>query len=365
MRIVSTVSLGLLALSFATATLAATRGAPSPNPPLAGQPAPASAAAVGVSPGGTGDNQAGTITDVDVVLVSGQYSGPGLWKVSKGDHALWILGTVSPVPKNMEWYSPQAEAVLAQAQEIIGPPGMGGTVGIGSAFKIAFAMPTILRARRNPDGKTLEDVLPPDLYARWRVLKPLYLGNDKSVEEWRPFLAAGTLYQGALKRSGLAAGTGVGDRISELAKQHKIERTSTTIITAIKDPRKLAKSLARADIDDVQCFRSVLDRLELDVANAATRANAWAIGDIPALQRLSDRGDVLPCYEAIAKTDAARSVGMDDGMERSEARWLDSVDAALAANHTSFATLPVAELLAADGLLARLRARGYVVVAPE
>ena len=366
MRTVSTLSLVLLlGLSLPALALAATSGALAPTPPLVGKTAPASDAAVGISRDETDDKEAGAITDVDVVLVSGQYSGPGLWKVSKGDHALWILGTVSPVPRKMEWYSPQAEAVLARTQEIIGPPGVGGSVGFGSAFKIALAMPTILRARRNPDGKILQDVLPPDLYERWRVLKPLYLGNDKSVEEWRPLFAAGTLYQGALKRSGLAASTGVDNRISELAKKHRIEWTSTTIITAIKDPKKLAKSLAHADIDDVKCFRSVLDRLELDVANAAERANAWATGDMAALTRLSDRGDVLPCYEAMANTEAARSVGMDDGMERSEARWLNSAVAALAANHTSFATLPLGELLEADGLLARLQAMGYSVAVPE
>jgi len=352
----------LLGLSLPTFALAAVPGAIAPPP--ASKPSSARAA-VGVSTDKAEDTEAGAITDVDVVLVSGQYSGPGLWKVSNGEHALWILGTISPVPRKMEWYSPQAETVLARTQEIIGPPRTGGTVGVGSAFKIAFAMPTILRARRNPDGKTLQDVLPQELYARWQVLKPLYLGDDKSVEQWRPFLAAGTLYQGALKRSGLAAGTGVGNRISEIAKKHKIKWTSTTIVTAIKDPKKLAKSLARADIDDVQCFRSVLDRLELDVANAAERANAWATGDMEALTRLSDRGNVLPCYEALANTEAARSVGMDDAMERSEALWLKSAEAALVANHTSFATLPVAELLEADGLLARLQARGYTVVVPE
>ena len=356
MRIASFLSLALLMSMFVPLPAAAA--------PVAAGAAEPSAATSGTksAAGGTAE---GTITDVDVVLVSGQYSGPGLWKVSKGEHALWILGTVSPVPKGMDWYSPQAESVLVRTQEIVGPPGTGGTVGFGSAFKMAFAMPTILRARRNPDGKSLQDVLPQELYARWVALKPLYLGDDQSVEQWRPFLAAGTLYQGALKRSGLTTGTGVENRISEIARKHKIKWTSPSINIAIKDPKKLAKSLSRADIDDVQCFRSVLDRLELDVANAAERANAWATGDMATLTRLSNRSNVLPCYEALANTEAARSVGMDDAVERSEALWLKSAEAALAVNHTSFAMLPVAQLLQPDGLLARLQARGYDVVVPE
>lgn len=366
MRTVSTLSLVLLlGLSLPTFALAAMSGALAPTPPLAGKPAAASAAAVGVSPGETGDNETGAITDVDVVLVSGQYTGPGLWKVSKGDHALWILGTVSPVPKGMDWYSPQAESVLAQTQEIIGAPGFSSSVGAGGMLKMAFAMPTMLRAFKNPDGESLRDVLPADLYGRWEVLKPAYLGNDNSVEQWRPVFASGKLYQAALKRSGLVNGTGVGKRIGEAAEEHKIKWTSSMIRTDIKDPKKLAKSLARADIDDVACFRSVLDRLELDVANAAERANAWATGDMSALRRLFRHGDVTPCFEAVTNTEAARSLGAGDAVARGQQLWLQAAEAALAANHTSFSTLPVAELLQADGLLARLQAKGYVVVAPE
>lgn len=358
MRIALSMCLALL-LPVASAALA------QPASPVAARADHAVAAAPSLAAPAVHAPGAGKITDVEVVLVSGQYTGPGLWKVSKGDHALWILGTVSPVPKGMDWYSPQAESVLTQTQEIIGAPGFVSSVGVGGMFKMAFAMPTMLRARKNPDGETLRDVLPADLYARWAALKPVYLGNDKSVEEWRPVFAAGELYQAAIKRSGLVNGTGVWKRIDELEKKHKIKFTSTVIRTEIKDPKKLAKSFARAELDDVQCFRGVLDRLELDVANAAERANAWAGGDMVELTRLFRRGNVTPCFDAVAKTEAARSMGMDDGIERSDALWLTTVQSALAANHTSFATLPVAELLEADGLLARLQAKGYAVVVPE
>ena len=357
MRIAPSLCLALLLPLCTNAMAQAPRPAAArPAPAVAGQPL---AAPVASAPG------AGKITDVDVVLVSGQYTGPGLWKVSKGDHALWILGTVSPVPKGMDWYSPQAEAVLARTQEIIGAPGFTSTVGAGGMFKMAFAIPTMLRARKNPDGKTLRDVLPADLYARWLALKPVYLGNNASVEEWRPVFAAGELYQAAIKRTGLVNGTGVLKRIGELGKERQVKYTSATISTQIKNPKRLAKSFARAELDDVQCFRSVLDRLELDVANAAERANAWAAGDIPELTRLFRRGDVTPCFQAVANTEAARSLGVGDAIARGQRLWLQAAESALATNHTSFTTLPVGELLQSNGLLARLQARGYAVAVPE
>jgi hypothetical protein len=45
------------------------------------------------------------VIDMDAVVVAGVQPGPGLWKVRHGDHLLYILGTQSPLPKNMTWRS--------------------------------------------------------------------------------------------------------------------------------------------------------------------------------------------------------------------------------------------------------------------
>jgi hypothetical protein len=302
---------------------------------------------------------------LDTVVVSGRQPGPGLWRVSNGDHDLWILGTVAPVPERMEWYSPKTEAVLAQSQEIIGQPGIAASLSAGGMFRAAFAMPTMLRTRKNPDGKTLRDVLPPDLYTRWSSLKAIYLGKDKAVESWRPIFAAGHLYQAALERAGLVFSNGVEKRIAKLEDKHDIKRTSTVSRHEIRDPKRLAKSFAASEIDDVACFRNMLDRLELDVVQAAERANAWAVGDIGELRRLIARDELQSCFDAIANTEAARSMGMDQSYQQSEARWIAAATAALVNNRTSFAVLPVRKLLDPDGPLASLQAKGYTVLAPE
>jgi hypothetical protein len=58
-------------------------------------------------------------------------------------------------------------------------------------------LPSLIGARRNPNGERLEQVLPADLYARWLPLKARYLGDNGSVEEWRPIFAAQELYKAA------------------------------------------------------------------------------------------------------------------------------------------------------------------------
>lgn len=304
------------------------------------------------------------VVDMDAVVVTGVQQGPGLWQVRKGGNTLWILGTVAPLPKDLEWASPQAESVLARAQEVIGRPGYGASISAGGMFKLAFGMPTVLKARRNPGDRTLAQVLPEGLYSRWAALKAEYMPHNRAVEGWRPTFAAGELYGEALKRRGLDGGD-VGAQVDAMVKRRKTRVTTTRVDARITDPKGMARSLSRTELDEVQCFRSVLDRLDVDVASAVERANAWALGDVATLRRLAKRSSLRPCFEAFASTDAARELGLDDAIARSESRWLAAAETALARNTDTFALLDVEQLFRDDGLLARLQARGYEVVAPE
>ncbi len=50
---------------------------------------------------------------------------------------------------------------------------------------------------------------------------------------------------------------------------------------------------------------------------------------------------------------------------RSWALWLENADRALSNNDSTFAILPLRDLLRPDGLLSRLRERGYDVLEPD
>ena len=133
-------------------------------------------------------------TELDLVLVTGEQPGPGLWKVSKDDHVLWILGTLAPLPKKMLWRSKDTEAVIADSQEVIGDSSAKISVGF---FRGLTLVPSLLRARKNADGAKLKDVLSPAQYARWSALKAKYIGRDNGIESRRPMLAAQELYEKA------------------------------------------------------------------------------------------------------------------------------------------------------------------------
>ena len=110
------------------------------------------------------------ITDLAPMAVSGVQPGPGLWKVSRDGRTLWVLGTLAPLPKRMEWRSQEVEDTIAQSQELLLPPMLSLDTGRGR-FRTLFLLPALFKAAKNPDGGTLQEVVPADQYARWAVLK--------------------------------------------------------------------------------------------------------------------------------------------------------------------------------------------------
>lgn len=137
------------------------------------------------------------------ILIVGERPGPGMWKVSKGEHVLWIFGTYSPLPQKMTWRSQAVERVIANSQELIGPPGASMSVGFKDSLNLLTALPFLVGFKNNPDGARLQDSVPPDVFARWSALKAKYIGADSSIEEERPIFAADTLFARALAQSAL------------------------------------------------------------------------------------------------------------------------------------------------------------------
>jgi len=53
------------------------------------------------------------------IVVEGRHEGPRMWTVRKADHTLWILGTISPLPKRMVWQPDAVQEVLRHTQEVV------------------------------------------------------------------------------------------------------------------------------------------------------------------------------------------------------------------------------------------------------
>ena len=317
------------------------------QPPTA--PAPASTVAV---------------TDLATVTVSGVQPGPGLWKVSRGEHVLWLLGVIPSLPEHMQWQSDEVAQVIAQAQEVILPPKVKLKVDVGFFGKL-FLLPSAYGARKNADGRTLAEVLPAVLYARWQALKQTYLARNHAIERWRPIFAAMELRQKALRQHGLRSSSAIRATVEALATQHGVKQTATEYQLVIEHPRAAIKAFKASAPDDVTCFARTLESIEHDLPTMTARANAWAIGDVATLRQLPDSHYRDACMAALTEAGFAHQLGLNDVPARVEAIWQQAARRALATNRQSVALLPMDELLAPDGYLAHLQAQGYTVEAPD
>lgn len=300
------------------------------------------------------------------IVVVGQRPGPALWKVSKGDHVLWVFGTYSPLPKNMTWRSQAVENALAQSQEMLGQPGSAMSVGWANSFNLLTAAPFLIGIKKNADGAHLQDVVPADVYTRWAVLKSKYIGTDNGIEEERPMFAASQLFDKALAANGMDRGLAIQKQVEQLAKNWKIKQTSTSVAVALDNPREAIRDFKKAHLEDVDCFTKTVDRLEGDIDAMKVRANAWSLGDIDAIRKLKFPDKKQSCNAAILDSKWLGSLkGAGDLQQRVKASWLAAAEKSLEANKSTFAMLPVWELLAPDGLVATLHARGYQVDEPD
>ena len=312
---------------------------------------------------------------LDEILVSGEYPGPGLWKVTRADdgagHVLWIVGEPPPLPKRMKWKSKDIEAVALGAQEIL----LDSALRMDTDEKIGFfrgmtLLPAMLEARRNPDEAKLEDVLPADLYARWLVQKRLYLGRESGVESWRPLFAADKLRKAAFKDLKLRESGVVREVIGELAGKHKIKVTTPVKLYTFKrsEVKTKLREFSRESLPDVECFGTMLALTEAlaDRETQNARARAWAIGDHEAMDRLPALpSPYLPCAMAVLSSQVAREVIPADVREQVHALWLEAAEKSLAANPTTFAIVPFVKLTRTGGYLAMLREKGYLIEVPR
>jgi hypothetical protein len=132
--------------------------------------------------------------------------------------------------------------------------------------------------------------------------------------------------------------------------------------------RAKIKEFSRESLPDVECFATMLALTEAlgdrDTQNA--RAHAWAIGDHEALALLPVLpSPYLPCAMAVMSSQVARDLVPADVRDQVHALWLEAAEKSLATNPTTFAIVPFVKLTRADGYLAMLRKKGYLIEAPQ
>lgn len=291
------------------------------------------------------------------VVVEGNHEGPRMWRVSKGDHVLWVLGTISPLPRKMTWQSDTVETVLRETQEVL--PAWP-SIGVGSnpftALRLYF---TWRKIQKSPDHTKLKEQLPPELYARFSALKARYAPRDSKLEELRPMMAGGRLLDDVLNVSGLTLRNEVQKTVLKLADKQGVKIHQTKM--KVDDPVDVLKDLGETpQQSEIACLTAIVSRLETDLGPMQARARAWALGDVNTLRGLPHSvDDRIACLAAVTTSQRVR-----DLVIRAQDDWLIEAEDALRRNKSTLAVQSMDRLLGDDGSLATLRKKGYTVEGP-
>ena len=292
---------------------------------------------------------------LEEVVVTGEQPGPALWRVISGTHVLWILGEVPQLPARVTWRSRQLETVLATSQRVI----LDGRIVWGPQTRAERA--ALDKARNLPRGRTLADVLPPELYARVEDARRAFARGERRFKYLQPYFASNHLIMNSMKPLGVVA-FGASITVQEMAEKLGVRVDG---IQTVADFDAYLESIRNGST--TPCLEVVVATLADGGAGVRALANAWAVGDIQQLRQLA------PLYAADSTNHRAFecSASLYGSAQRARAiaslharKLLGAAEAALAANPNTVLVVPIGELLAPDGYLAALGARGYKVLEP-
>jgi uncharacterized protein YbaP (TraB family) len=294
------------------------------------------------------------------VLVVGHHPGPGLWHVSQGGHDLWILATLEPLSKGLIWDSAEVEERIAHAEVVLEPPRVDPHIGF---FRGLTLLPSLLRAKHSPDGRTLEETVPHDLYMRWLALRVKYLGHS-SDEKLRPILAALDLYENALDANGLTGDTDIWKHVEQSARKSHIALAPVVLDLKIEDAKDYVKDLGEIPAEsEVACLKSTIEHLEKDIPAMRQRANLWSLGNVERLKPLLESYEPVACFEAILSVPRFKAK-YGEVAKSLDALWIAKAEETVRDHASSVAVVPIDKLLDSGGWLDQLRARGYAVTEP-
>jgi hypothetical protein len=302
---------------------------------------------------------------------------------------MWVL-TDTTAPAGTSWRFEQVESRLAESQLLMYPGSAHPDFGFFTIVRMLTLVPAMLRMEKIPHNKTLKDVVPTEVYGRWRLLKTAYAPHDNDLERLRPSLAMMKLEQTiderltGKKRSAQPAqapqvppplpGSALRPLLDKAAKTHKVKvRVLPDVEWKIdlKVMRRAMKFFNEGNMEvDANCINRQLEYLErrteyLKKSAAGMAQEKFAERLPPCDEKMilngkSGNGEVLDSAE-MEKMFEEMNLQEERGARQLDAEWIVAAETALAKNKSTLAVLRISN---AKGYIADLRKLGYEVEEP-
>jgi uncharacterized protein YbaP (TraB family) len=279
---------------------------------------------------------------VEELVVTARHPAPAWWRVEKGGATVWILGVLDvPLPKDVAWRKAELDQRLEGAGALITAPRLhAGLEDIFGLFKIYSMLRT-----RDP----LEEGLDPALRARFVADRERLGKGPEPYAHWRPMVAGQILLRDARP----PAVADVGRQVRAQAARRGVAVHAAGEYDLVPFARTALSSLTPAS--EGACMSAALDDAEAGEAAYRRAAVGWARGDVGAALKAPRQFD--RCLLLMA--------GGPELWRRSTDDLAAAIDKALETPGHAVATVSLRRLLARDGLVDTLKARGLTVIGPN
>ncbi|KAF1688982.1 TraB/GumN family protein [Pseudoxanthomonas taiwanensis] len=263
---------------------------------------------------------------------------PLLWKVSDHDSALYLLGSFHMLARDDYPLAPEVEEAFAGAGTLV------FELDPEEAASPALAMRMVQAARRTRPGSLRED-LGPELWARLERQVAAGALPAGWSEQFEPWFIALTLQLAGLARQGLDPGLGLDRHFMRAAA------AAGKPASGLEPASAQIALMAGMDLDEQrQMLAEVLDLLESGPARLDRLHGMWRAGDAQGLWE----GIAVRMQRDYPALYARINVARNDA-------WLPVLERHLAGRDDVLVVVGSLHLLGPDGLVEKLRARGYRV----
>ena len=284
---------------------------------------------------------------VATLEVTKRLPGPALWKVTRGDSQVFILGGLTPLPHMQTWDTQRIQRALAGADALyLQPrPRLNPFEIIGLAITKG--------ALQLPHGQTLEQTLPPAERARLLAVTAAIHKKPGDYAHWKPAVAGLMLIADFRKATGFSEGK-PGTTVMHLAKDARVPVRYVgdfDLGPYIKTVRTLSPAA------NLTCFDAAMDDIDQESAHGRAAAAAWANGDLKGVGQTYRVSVLDRCLLQAPSVQGLVERGTDQGVK--------TIEQALSKPGKSVAVIDLNFLLRQNGILDRLKAQGAEISIPD
>ncbi len=352
----------------------------------------------------------------DEIIVNGERSGPRLWWIEKelpsGKAEIFVLMGATFIPEDMNWNDSQVVEILKETDTLLLPPdadlGAANTTRLMGTF-----LRTMIFSRgriRMKKGVTLADKVGPDLAKKFDLAriditkrKEAYEERKRQEEDARqqkeegnlleperqktkqeasiekqiaelkperfhPYMQSQQLISDGINAEGLRYFSIIERRVKKLAKKAKVKsRPIIKYDVAFSDVKLVLKSMRNFSREtNIACIENAIDYIDNRLDLNLDRANAWAQGNIDFLKSTITDNGPSKCGKAISDELGGLKTFNGSSLEEIDiaSDWIREIEDVMSTPSTHLALIPVGTWLAQDGVLTRLKKKGYTIYGP-